>query len=331
MGERMRNMKYVKRMATSKVFLGGLAAVLLYALAGFFLAPYLVQRYIPSYAAEQLGAQASIGHVRINPFLLSLAASDFRLEHPPGRPIAAFGRLFVDFQLSSLFRRAWTFADVQVDGLDLDVAVEDDGRLNFAPFFDRLSKRYAVVSSGDTAPRRWLLQPVALREGKVTLSDHSRPDPASTTFAPINLEVRDLTTLPDRHGQYAITAAVPDGGSIAWSGDVSVLPLGSAGELEVKGVKLATGWAFLRDELRVSEPKGSVDFAARYRFARDEGKTVLALEDIRARVSALALGRRDGGEPILSLDTITASEGRFDLAKRELVVPTLELRNGQVA
>src|SRR5262245_65806771 len=128
MGEHMRNMKHVKRMATSKVFLGGLAAVLLYALAGFFLAPYLVQRYIPGYAVEQVGAQASIGRVRVNPFLLSLEASDFRLDYPPGRPIAAFGRLFVDFQLSSLFRRPWTFADVQVDRLDLDVAGEHDWR-----------------------------------------------------------------------------------------------------------------------------------------------------------------------------------------------------------
>ena len=330
MGERMRNMKYVKRMATSKVFLGALTAVLIYALAGFFLAPYLVQRYIPRYAAEQLESQASIGRVRINPFRLSLEASDFRLEYPPGRPIAAFGRLFVDFQLSSLFRRAWTFADVQVDSLDLDVAVEQDGRLNFAPLFDRLSKRYADVSSGKQAPRRWLFQHVALREGKVKFSDRSGPEPASTTLAPINLEVRDLTTLPDRQGRYAITAAVPDGGSIAWSGEVSVLPLGSAGELEVKGLKLATPWTFLRRELRVSEPKGSLDFAARYRFAHNDGKTALGLEDIRARVSALAVGK-SGGEPILSLDTITASEGRFDLARRELVVPTLELRNGHVA
>ena len=223
MGYRMRNMNYIKRIATGKVLLAGLAAVLLYALAGFFLAPYLLERYVPRYAAEQLGSHATIGHVRVNPFLLSLEASDFRLEYPPGKPIAAFGRLFVDFQLSSLFRRAWTFADVQVDRLDLDVAVEPDGRPNFAPLFDRLSKRYADVSSGDQAPRRWLLQHLALREGKVTFSDRSGSDPASTTLAPIDLEVRDLTTLPDRHGQYAITAAVPDGGSIAWSGDVSVL------------------------------------------------------------------------------------------------------------
>ena len=328
----MRNMKQdVKRIATNKVVLAGLAALLLYALAGFFLAPYLLERYVPRYAQDQLGSQATVGDVRINPFLLRLEAKDFRLEHPPGQPIVAFGRLLVDLQLSSLFRRAWTFADVQIDGLDLYVEVRRDGSLNLAAFVDRLATRYADVSSGDQPPRRWLLQHAALREGKLTFSDLSDPTPATTILAPINLEVLDLATLPDRHGRYAIKAAAPDGGSIAWRGDVSVLPIASAGELEVKALKLSTAWGFMRDELGLSRPKGSLDLAARYHFTYGDGKATLGLESIRAQVSALALSKSGSGEPILALDTIAASEGRFDLAKRELVVPKVELRNGRVA
>jgi len=320
----------IKRIAT-RVFLAGIAVVLLYALAGFFLAPYLLERYVPSYAQAQLGSRATIGNIRINPFLLRLETTDFRLEHPPGRPMVAFGRLWVDFQLSSLFRRAWTFADVQIDGLELYVEVQRDGSLNVAAFTDRVAKRYADVSSGERPPRRWLVQRAALRAGKVTFNDLSGPTPAGTTFAPIDLEVRDLATLPDRHGRYAITATVPDGGSIAWRGEVSVLPIASAGELEVKGLQLATPWAFARNKLRVSQPGGSVDLAARYHFAYADGKATLGLDGIRAQVSAFALSKSGSAEPILALDTIAASEGRFDLAKRELVVPKLELRNGRVA
>jgi uncharacterized protein involved in outer membrane biogenesis len=320
----------IKRIAT-RVFLGGIAVVLLYALAGFFLAPYLMERYLPSYAQAQLGSRATIGNIRINPFLLRLETTDFRLEHPPGRPMVAFGRLWVDFQLSSLFRRAWTFADVQIDGLALYVEVQRDGSLNVAAFTDRVAKRYADVSSGERPPRRWLVQHAALRAGKVTFNDLSGPTPAGTTFAPIDLEVRDLATLPDRHGRYAITATVPDGGSIAWRGEVSVLPIASAGELEVKGLQLATPWAFARNKLRVSQPGGRVDLAARYHFAYADGKATLGLDGIRAQVSAFALSKSGSAEPILALDTIAASEGRFDLAKRELVVPKLELRNGRVA
>src|SRR5262245_36009678 len=182
-----RNMKqYVTRFPRSKVFLAGITALLLYALAGFVLVPYVLGRYVPRYAQEQLGSHATMGHVSVNPFLLRLEVKGFRLEYPPGQPIVAIDRLLVDFQLSSLFRRAWTFADVQVDGLDLNVEVQPDGSLNFAPVADRLSKRFADVSSGEQPPRRWLLQHAQLRDGKLTFRDRAARTPVSTTFAPIN-------------------------------------------------------------------------------------------------------------------------------------------------
>jgi hypothetical protein len=323
--------RHLERITSSKVVLGAVAALLLYALAGFGLAPYLLERYLPRYAEAQLGSQVTIADVRVNPFLLRLEVQGVRLEYPPGQPLVGFDRLLVDFQLSSLFRRAWTFADVQLDGLDLNVEHQRDGSLNLAAFMDRLSKRYTAVSSGERPPRRWLLQHAQLRNGKLTFSDLSGHTPLRTTFVPINLEVLNLATLPDRHGRYAITAAVPDGGTITWQGDISLLPTASAGELEVKGVKLATAWAFLRNALRLAEPTGSVDFATRYRFGYGNGQATLGLDDIRVRVSALALRARDGGDPILALDTIMASGARFDLGSRELVVPSIELANGRVA
>ena len=323
--------RYLERITSSKVVLGAIAVLLLYALAGVWLAPYLLERYLPRYAEEQLGSRATIGDVRINPFLLRLEATDVRLEYPPGQPFLGFDRLLVDFQLSSLFRRAWTFADVHIDGLDLNVEVQRDGGLNLAAFMDRLASRYAAVSSGEEPPRRWLLQHAQLRDAKLRFSDLSGPTPLHTTFAPIDLEVLNLATLPDRHGRYAITAAVPDGGTITWQGDVSLLPTASAGELEVRGLKLATAWAFVRDELRLAKPDGSVDFATRYRFAYRDRQATLGLEGMRAQVSGLAFRTSGGGDPILSLDTIAASDARFDLASRELVVPSVEVANGRVA
>ena len=53
------------------VLIAGIALTL-YALGGFFLAPYLVSREIPRFADERLQAKAAISEVRINPFLLTI-------------------------------------------------------------------------------------------------------------------------------------------------------------------------------------------------------------------------------------------------------------------
>ena len=115
---------------------------LAYTLAGFFLAPRLIASYVPRYAQEQLQRRAEIGEVRVNPLLFKLEIKDFRLQEPDGRPLLSFDRLFVDFQLSSLFRWAWTFAEIQLEGPRLDVSLAPDGRLNLAELAPQMEQLY---------------------------------------------------------------------------------------------------------------------------------------------------------------------------------------------
>ncbi|MFA6499605.1 MAG: hypothetical protein WCV64_09800, partial [Desulfurivibrionaceae bacterium] len=86
-----------------------LAAV--YTLAGFLLAPSLLKRLLPQYAAEQLHARLTMDAIRINPILFTCEIKGLRLEQEGDNdPILAVERFFVDFETESLFRRAWTFS-----------------------------------------------------------------------------------------------------------------------------------------------------------------------------------------------------------------------------
>ena len=86
-----------------------------YTLAGFLLVPRLLKTHVPRYAQEQLKRRAEVGEVRFNPLLFKIEIKDFRLQEADGRPIFSFARLFVDFEITSLFRRAWTVAEIQLD------------------------------------------------------------------------------------------------------------------------------------------------------------------------------------------------------------------------
>ena len=77
----------------------------LYTLGGFLLAPYLVERYLPRFAEQKLKMRATIDAVRINPLLFKFEASGFKLEGIGERPLFAFKRFYVDFELSSIFHR----------------------------------------------------------------------------------------------------------------------------------------------------------------------------------------------------------------------------------
>ena len=61
-----------------------------YTLAGFFLAPRLISRYVRRYAQEQLKRRAEIGEVRFNPLLFEAGDQAFS---PAGGRRAAASRL----------------------------------------------------------------------------------------------------------------------------------------------------------------------------------------------------------------------------------------------
>jgi hypothetical protein len=107
-------------------------AVTTYTLAGFFLVPWLAKSYIEGYVRDDLKRQIAIGEISFNPFTFAADVQNFALTEADGSPIASFDLLRVDFSLSSIFNRAWTFAEVRLDAPQLRVLVGSDGLLNLA-------------------------------------------------------------------------------------------------------------------------------------------------------------------------------------------------------
>lgn len=310
--------------------IGAAAALLLYTLIGFLLVPALVRHYVPKIAAEQFQRQAAVGEVRFNPFLFTLEAKDFAFREADGAGIAGFGRLFVDFELASLARWAWTFAEIRVEQPTLELVVGEDGRLNLARVLDALPPPDAQAPADEAPPPRLLIQRAAVSAGKVSFTDRSNPTPASAVVEPVDLEFQEITTLPERRGPYAVKARLPGGGSVGWQGEVSLHPVASHGTVRIDGFRLATAWKFLRDRVRVDEPGGEVDVDVAYRFAYAAGAATLSADPIRASVKGLALAEA-GGAPILELAAVELAGARFDLATRELVVPEIRIRDGRAA
>jgi len=302
-----------------------------YALFGFVLLPWLVVRYLPDIVHDRLQQRrASVAQVGINPFLLTFEARDLKLAERDGTPILGVRRLFVDFETSSLLRWAWVFADIQVDGLDLDVVTRPDGQLNLMQLVAAARGDKPPAPRKNEAPVRMVLKHVALSDGRLSYVDRSGPSTASATLTPVNLEFDDVSTLPDRKGPYTIRARLPGGGTVRWRGEVSLRPLASQGELSVTQFTPANVWRFVQDQFRLDLPAGTVDFATHYRFMLVHGKPQVLLDGVNLKLADLSLRQPGAKQPLFDLQKIEASGARFDLQRRELTVPKLEIDNGQV-
>lgn len=317
-----------RRLSTLGIILAPLLIV--YTLAGFFLAPYLVTRYVPQYASEQLHLQVRLGQVRINPLLFSCEVKGLSLQIEKEEPIFSVQRLFVDFELESLFRWAWTFGDLVIENPSLHLVTAADGRLNLAQLIENLPQSEPPPETEKKALPRLLLKHLALSGGTVQVDDHSKSEPDKTTITPIALTFNHISTLREDRGSYAVFASLPDnGGTLGWKGELSLQPISANGTIELKDFKPAAIWNLVQDHLNLDEPAGTVQLTVGYHFSSSNGESAFELTPINMAINGLSIAEK-GAEPILKLESFAVSDGQINFATRQMVFPSITLTGGRI-
>ena len=205
-----------------------LIGFLLYTVVGFFVAPAIVKWQLREQLPGLTHRQAEVKQVRVNPFALSLTVRGLALTETNGTPFAGFDELYVNFQLSSLFRWAWTFSEIKVVGPTVNVICFTNGRFNFS---DLLTDN-APSDKPFTLPPA-LIQQLNITNALLTFTDNTTPKPFRTVYGPAHVDLGNLSTRPDEHGPYSIVAQTEEGESFAWSGTVSLNPPQSRGEFKL--------------------------------------------------------------------------------------------------
>jgi uncharacterized protein involved in outer membrane biogenesis len=298
-------------------------AATVYALCGFFLVPYLVGYYLPKTALEKYGVEARIGEIRVNPFIFTFEAHEFRLRDARGIPLAGFDRFHADFELSSLFRWALTFRTISVDTPALHVIVAPDGRLNLSALAPRGTGPQPTPKAGN--PIRLLLHNITVTSGEIDIIDQRQSTPATLRIRPLNFTLDEISTLPDRRGPYTLAATTLDGESLQWQGDFTLRPLRSSGSLTFSNVKVASLWEFIRDKVNLDAPAGRIDLRTTYALELSGTEPQLSLEDLTFRLSDLALQRADESRPFFKLDALEIEPATVKLADRAADIGTLRI------
>jgi len=321
----------LRAIATSKLAIAGATLLLIYTISGFLFAPWLIRQQLPSLIDKHLGAQGSVSAVRINPFLLTFEATDLTITEKNGTPALQVGRIFVDFEASSLLRRAWTFRQIQIERPVVHAELDAKESLNLARLVKSASTDTtpsARPAAESTQPPRVLLQHFAISGGTFSFTDRTLEPAAKAQWAPVNFEMHDVSTLPDHRGEHALTARLPGGGSLQWQGKFTLAPMDSGGSITLKDAKLATPWQFVRDHLTIAEPAGSYELGLRYRLRYGNGALDLQADDLEFRAKDVAIAQQQGGATLLKLATIAFEGGSFDLRQRSLAFKEVRIADG---
>ena len=311
----------------SKAVIIAAILIVLYTVTGFFLLPYLIEHFLPESLSQRLDSEVSLQQVKINPFTLTLEAKEFQINEPSGRAMVGFERLYVNFQLSSLFRWALTFADIIVDAPSVNAVIDPDGKLNLA----RLAGKDPATHEEETnRPLRMLLHNIQINKGKIDVTDARQPIPATVSFSPLNIQLADISTLPEREGLYTLTAKTTDGATLHWSGRVSLYPLQSEGILEFKQISLITPWKFVRSQLNIAPPEGRLGLETHYLIDLGKDTTIVTSDDLSVRIMDVRLQIEGAEEAFLNLPEINLDIGKLDMIQCRIDAVRLAIRGGDL-
>ena len=293
--------------------------LLIYTLTGFLLAPWVAKRELLSAIELQTGLKASLQELHVNPYVLSVEALGFAATQADGSPVTGFSRLFLNFQLSSLFRRALTFRDIQLDSPYLNVVRAEDGSLNLQALVEPAGQPDSAPSAGDRQGDDDLLRVIVfafeLDNGVVDVTDRVPRTDFQTQLGPLNIQLTNLSTLPDATGRQAVVVTSPRGLRLEWTGDISVNPLGSRGRLTGSGPYLPVLYQYLQDEVLFEVTEGEAEVAFDYVIEWPQGSDFqLAISNLDLDVRGVLLRGDEPPEEFLSLPEQSLRGGYLDLA-----------------
>ena len=296
--------------------------------AGFLLLSYLVlpgvlQTEAGKYVTEKTGCHLTMDKPEFNPFKISLHLSNVRLAQPDGKPLLGFRDLVVDLSAASAFRRALIFDDIRLDGLDATVILLPDGKNNWTAFIDALKGKQQ--SASDSTLPRFDIDHFKLSGARLNFTDMHNG--FSTRIEPVNLELADISSLPDDVGRYRFSAHTSFGAEIAWHGEGNLEPLDLKGAFSVSHANIAPMDDFMKG-LPIIPAKGLASLSADYHLHYKDGKLDAGLTHMTAGLTGLELEQRTG--PTLAISAIKADDGSYDLAENIFKLASLDISDSHL-
>jgi hypothetical protein len=304
----------------------GVVALLLcvYAIVGFWAAPKLLRSNLMKEIPKTLpGVTPAVGDIRVNPFLFQVEIKDFSLTGANDTKLVGFGRLFVDFEVSSIWHRAYTFSHIDIGAPFANVVIFKDGSLNLSYLSPKPTEKPKPEPKNAEPIPALRIGSFKVTQGFLSFDDRRRQSDFATRLEPINFELQKFSTGVEG-GRFTFTGASKLGERIEWHGHLSVQPIESDGEFQIAGLQAHTIWEYLEDQLSFLVNSGKIDLNATYKFSLKDDVD-LKVDVSKVALTDLAVRPKDSDIDWITVPELILSGTTLDLKPRQAHSDSLSL------
>lgn len=291
-------------------------AIGLYALIGFLIIPGFGLRIANQQLEKYATVPAQLQRMQFNPFTLELSLWGLHIGETGAEQIR-FQRLHGNLQIDSLWTRALHLADLELEKGHTEILFGQDGTLNLTQLFN-LPPSEKKPDDEPSKPFPLRIDRLQLIEKSLHFLDRRPSEPVEFGYDSLNLELANLSTLPEDNTDMTLSASGPYGSRIDWKGQVTLQPFHSSGELKVSDSKLEVFWPYVEDLLPLALKQGNFNFSTHYTLKLADS-TELLLDNAQINVSPFAINDQQGN-PLIALQQLSVSDTSLDLAKQQVVI-----------
>ena len=302
--------KGLKRLVVSLV-----SVIALYSWLGFLLLPSVALKVINQQLAVYANSPAQLQRLEFNPFTLEFFAWDFAIGAAEDQQLSLqhlYGKLAYD----SLWSKTLHLHDVQLVKPITQVIFDPQGKLNLTQLFT-LPEPPAQTNTPDSAALAVLIDQLQLQQGSLRFYDQRQQEPVDVSIAELNITLNNFDTRPDSNSQLQLTAQANDGTQLHWQGELSISPLASNGQLQLKNAQLKSWWPYLQESFSAQLKAGRLSLDSHYTLQLSPSLQFKA-KQLSLELEALALEQQQ--KPLVRLEKLSISDTQFDFAAQTLQI-----------
>jgi hypothetical protein len=305
--------------------------LLFYTVAGFLILPPIIRAVAVKQLSKQLDREVSIAKVKLNPFTFSTTIRGLLIKDKDGEPFVSWDEVYVNFQLSSFFGKAWVFKEISLAKPFARVQMNKDYTLNFSDLIAKFS------TNAPGTPPKEPAKPIALRIDRLQIlgvtasfTDLTPRTPFKRILGPLDVTLDNFRTDPDNKNPYAFAGTTDAGEKISWGGFFYLDPLRSRGELTLDNLTLNKYAPLYQDLVNFEIRDGTVGLHLNYHLELSDTNRIIAVTDTAFALRNFKLAEPGSATNIVELAHFAVTGVNVDAVARQAEIGSVSADGGRL-
>ncbi len=297
----------------------GVLVLILYSVLGMFAGPVVVKKVVVN-SLRNVGLDAVLGRVRINPFTLAISVHGLSARDAAAKPLASFAEMVINFRAASLWRQAVLLDELTVDGPEIFFEVDADGKNN-------VSKLFGAPRKSESGTMRFGVERMSINGGRVSYSAKSSSVPFAVSLNNVAISLAGFDSAGQKFAEFTVDAETQDEERLSCSGKVGINPFRAETKIKLDQIQLAGIWRYfgLRPGWSVAAGRGN----AAGSILADASKTPaqwnveaeqLSLRDVEIRMD-------ESGELLAAVPEFVMEAGKVIGAQKSVSIAGASVNN----